>query len=177
MQRRNPIKPSGSKQPNIDEALSKPEDEALFYTASVQFLKQRLEEKSKVIDSKKQTSQSCCEFKVDPELAKTVTPKIISPEDSVESMKLADELSMQQVLPFPKSNRHNFFSRLWRTLRKCRKSVDLEDMDEIENYISKFKFPESESCSGELYFQSSVLQIISEESLDTHQSHHSTSTN
>ncbi|CAF4785663.1 unnamed protein product [Pieris macdunnoughi] len=68
----------------------------LFYTASVHFLKKRLEEKAQT----EQGTQSCCDF----------------------TSHLKESLSFDQILPYPKP-RKGIFSRVMGVFRKYKRDV------------------------------------------------------
>ncbi|CAH0726039.1 unnamed protein product, partial [Brenthis ino] len=147
---------SGSKkteaniQPSLDVALTKPDDVELFYTASVQFLQKRLQEKSLVAPTKSQrNTKSCCNL-----------------SSSSNSQRVIDKhtaLSMHEILPFPKSNGESFFSRILNSFRKFSTQIipdsNTEDL-EMVNTRSNYKFPR---CEKDNKGHSSYLNVISED--------------
>lgn len=171
MQRRNSLT---SRPPNcvesdpLDVALSKPDDEQLFYTASVHFLRKRLEEKSNRQLKPQDATQSCCNLTRpvshrDTNVHKTSKLELVNcpPREQIQS------LSMSQVLPFPKSNKDGFFARLMNTFRKTRRpdEVTVQNIEESESKnISNFKFPR---VSRLRHPHSSCLLKISEENIRT----------
>lgn len=118
---------------NRNNEQTAPEDELLFYTASVNFLRKLLEEKSKIEYAK---SVSCCNILQ----ADNSTSNDISLNASPWK---SSKLSMQQVLPSPKSNKESFFMRLKNSFRKYRRTVDLckSELNSENEFISNFKFP------------------------------------
>lgn len=172
MQRQNPLKsPSKSSDfdpPSLDAAFAKPGDQELFYTASVHFLKKRLQEKTHS-KSQKETSQSCCNLTSTTNKETSLNsarPGVSKTEFSFEPPKQEpSSLPMHQVLPFPKSNKDTFLTRVRNTFRKYRQSVDMNDASGSEESeakcISNFKFPRCERLSKGLH--SSCLVEISEE--------------
>lgn len=126
--------------------LAKPEDERQFYTASVQFLKKRLQEKANPPSDRIQNStQSCCSLNVKSE----PIPKPSCKAPHLDSEPIQPSLSMHQVLPFPKSNRESFFTRLKNSFRKLQTSnfatsTKKASSSESSNTmaVSHFKFPQ-----------------------------------
>ena len=171
MQRRNSLTPRPSDSASSDplDALSKPEDEQLFYTASVHFLRKRLEEKSNRLSKPQDATQSCCNLTRPVVTHRTNVHKISRLEldkcPAKESCLRVEipSLSMNQVLPFPKSNKEGFFARLKNTFRKTRRPADVtvQNIEESEaKNISNFKFPR---CSRLRHPHSSCLLQITEE--------------
>lgn len=167
MQRRNSLTPRLSDSASSDplDALSKPEDEQLFYTASVHFLRKRLEEKSNRPSKPQDATQSCCN------LTRQVATHRNTNVHKISRLELNNcparveipSLSMNQVLPFPKSNKEGFFARLRNTFRKTKPpaEVTVQNIEESETKnISNFKFPR---CSRLRHPQSSCLLQITEE--------------
>lgn len=168
MQRRNSLTsrpPDSAASDPIDVALSRPDDQQLFYTASVHFLQKRLEEKSNRLLKPQDATQSCCNL---------TRPVVNKHNNNVLKISKVDlesppkgampSLSMNQVLPFPKSNKDGFFARLKNTFRKTRRPADVtvQGSEELDNKnISNFKFPR---CSRLRHPHSSCLLQISEES-------------
>lgn len=169
MQRRNLLRsrsPESETSDSLDVALTKPDDEQLFYTASVHFLRKRLEEK-KVHKTSNPTeaTQSCCNLSK-PTTSACYPVLIKEPPHLESSSRIVEEpsLSMQQVLPFPKSRRDSFFARLKNTFRKYMRpdnDVTVPSTEEPDaRHISNFKFPR---CSRLSNPHSSCLVEISEE--------------
>ncbi|CAH2104389.1 unnamed protein product [Euphydryas editha] len=138
------------KRASLDIALTKPDDVELFYTASLHFLKQRLNEKKVVISAESNQTTQCKQSSENPQTS-TTTPGLKS-------------LSMHQILPYPKSKRESFLARVMNSFRKYRKYNDIAEnrTDDIEmlNTISNYKFQHCERFS-QVY--SSHLKAISEE--------------
>uniref|UniRef100_A0A2H1WXN1 SFRICE_039220 n=1 Tax=Spodoptera frugiperda TaxID=7108 RepID=A0A2H1WXN1_SPOFR len=150
----------------LDVALTKPDDELLFYTASVHFLRKRLEEKSHQPSKPQEATQSCCNLSRPPvpHLSSSSLHKIAKIElDHHSPVGEGPSLSMQQVLPFPKSNENGFLTRLMNTFRKFRRPAEVTEQQTEEpdtKNISNFKFPR---CSRLRNPRSSCLVEISEE--------------
>uniref|UniRef100_A0A2A4J4J2 Uncharacterized protein n=1 Tax=Heliothis virescens TaxID=7102 RepID=A0A2A4J4J2_HELVI len=169
MQRRNSLtarSPDSATSDSLDVALAKPDDEQLFYTASVHFLRKRLEEKSHRPAKTQEATQSCCNLsrQIVNHRSSNVhkNPKIDLDYSSPTGERRS--LSMHQVLPFPKSNKDGFFARLRNTFRKFRRPVDVTEQHTEESEtknISNFKFPR---CARLRNPHSSFLVRISEES-------------
>lgn len=153
----------------LEIALRKPDDEELFYSASLHFLKKRLHEKTHT-SKPREFTQSCCslsrasESSAQPFTRNKVEASNsgISPQTTVES-----SLSMHQVLPFPKSNKEGFFNRMKNTFRKYRQSFSMSEANsseelEISKSISNFKFPRCQRFSTAR--SSSLVQIAEEKS-------------
>lgn len=172
MQRRSILKssnPDSEASNSLDVALTKPDDEQLFYTASVHFLLKRLEEKSHK-PKQREATQSCCNLS----RPSTSADSSIQLTDSIKQYSKppiaeGSSLSMHQVLPFPKSSRDGYFARFKNMFRKYMR-VD-SDVDEITieepetKSISNFKFPR---CTRLSKIRSShLVEIIEEKSLET----------
>lgn len=162
MQRRNVRKLKlKCKSDNLETGLSKPEDEQLFYSASVQFLRKQLEYKSHhQLPKETVSTQSYCSIN------KPV--QISSDRESYHKNSIESSLSMRQVLPFPKTNKINFFLRLKNTFKKFylkSSSFDTEDDDTGTSNISNFKFPRCEQCDG---LHSSCLKNAYKENCKTY---------
>ncbi|PZC81178.1 hypothetical protein B5X24_HaOG213279 [Helicoverpa armigera] len=167
MQRRNSLtvrSPDSATSDCLDVALAKPDDEQLFYTASVHFLRKRLEEKCHRPARTQEATQSCCNLSI---------PIANRPSSNVHKSSKIDleffspgerrSLSMHQVLPFPKSSKDGFFARLKNTFRKFRRPADVAEQTTEESEtknISNFKFPR---CARLRNPHSSFLVQISEE--------------
>lgn len=134
---------------SLDIALTKPDDVELFYTASLHFLKQRLNEKllSGSIESDQTTKG----------------------EQSSENLQTSTKerlksLSMHEILPYPKSKRESFLARVMNSFRKYRNYNDIAEnkTDDIEvlNSMSNCKLLNCERFS-KVY--SSHLKSITEE--------------
>lgn len=167
MQRQNTIK-SRSKLPSecpLEIALTKPDDKELFYTASLHFLNKRLQEKTRHSGSK-EFSQSCCSLSLKD--SKPVVREFTALESEHNSERATESsLSMQQVLPFPKSSKEGFFNRMKNTFRKYRQTFSMCEANsseelEISKSISNFKFPRCKR-SGTAH-SSSLVQIAEEKS-------------
>lgn len=148
MQRRNALKlKSECKFDCLETGLSKPEDEQLFYSASVQFLRKKLEEKSH--------HQSL-----------NVRGPAQKDQESCHTKSTASSLSMRQLLPFPKSSKDGFFTRLRNTFRKFQlrvPSLNTDDEDlQSSNITSNFKFARCEKCER---FHSSHMKNAWEQNL------------
>ncbi|KPJ12266.1 hypothetical protein RR48_11522 [Papilio machaon] len=148
--------------------LESPGDEEQFYTASLHFLKERLQEKNRNVSPGQKTTQSCCNLNIIendlPTLRKTQS-KLKFGFDL--PMKPEYSLDMNKVLPFPKpkSTKDSFLTRLTNRFRKYRRSFVATDDSETEdgemtNY-SSFKFPRCERLHK--YIDSSRLFNITEE--------------
>ncbi|CAG9566647.1 unnamed protein product [Danaus chrysippus] len=98
--------------PSLDVALSKPEDIELFYAASVHFLKTRLQEKTNIKETGSST-KSCCDL-----------AKPLDKSPSNRNLEEPSSLSMHQILPFPKTNKESFLSRILGSFWKHRKGND-----------------------------------------------------
>lgn len=166
MQRQDYVKgptKNSEREPSIDVALVRPGDEELFYTASVHFLKKRLQEKTDHIISK-EISQSCCNLRVHA-ATKPKPRKASRTELGVDFAKDACALPMHALLPFPRSNKDSFFSRVKNTFRKFRQRLDMSDTSHADDFdikcISNFKFPRCQRLSKRP--RSSCLVEISEE--------------
>ncbi|CAH0700398.1 unnamed protein product [Spodoptera exigua] len=169
MQRRNSLTLSTADSVTsdpLDVALSKPDDELLFYTASVHFLRKRLEEKSHRPPKPQEATRSCCNLSRPPapHLSSSSVHKIAKIKLDHDSLVgEGPSLSMQQVLPFPKSNENGFLTRLRNTFRRFRRPADVTEQQSEESdtkSISNFKFPR---CSRLRNPHSSCLVEISEE--------------
>ncbi|KAJ0182044.1 hypothetical protein K1T71_002766 [Dendrolimus kikuchii] len=183
MQRPQPLKAESTDcdiPVSLDAALSQPENEELFYTASVHFLRKRLEGKSNSPQSKQDyasATQSCYSLSnqsfnnqcYDNFTKSRSSLRVKESETAVES-----SLSMHQVLPFPKSNKEGFFTRLKSTVRKCSSYLKIFDFDDIQNTrlkeeseslspISNFKLPHCER-PGKVTLSSSLVKICEERS-------------
>lgn len=155
-----------------DEVFKKPEDEKLLYTASVNFLKKRLEDKTVSFPHKqKEVSKSCCSIVTYAEnkTRNSAREQSLHSSQSEESDSIDEtSLSMHQVLPFPKTNKASFFTRLKNNFRKYRRTASLteyENADDTESskFISNFKFPRCDQLSSA---HSSWLFQINEENLN-----------
>ncbi|CAG9098158.1 unnamed protein product [Plutella xylostella] len=163
----------------LDEALSKPDDEELFYTASLHFLRRRLEDRS---SEQHRSTQSCCNLSTT-----TSSPKLQPAARGFEYPGVLTEwplLPMNQVLPFPKCSNMSFFNRLKKTFRIFRRSGDItmssRDLpaDSTSLQASHFKFPRCER--PRTTHRKSDLERIGEEKSDETRSeanylHHSSS--
>ncbi|CAG4997998.1 unnamed protein product [Parnassius apollo] len=150
------IQNSQENEPNLITSLERPDDEEEFYTASVNFLNERLQEKCRNRSSRQKASQSCCNLSTDscivPELRKTQS-KVKFGFDVPDEPEIL--LTMNKVLPFPKpkSTKKSFFTRLTNTFRKYRRCFNLnidtepEESETLKNY-SNFKFPRCERLSN-----------------------------
>ncbi|KAG6463727.1 hypothetical protein O3G_MSEX014047 [Manduca sexta] len=176
MQRWNPLNANEkfiSKSPaTLDLALAKPEDEQQFYTASVHFLTERLRERSQSPRTKSnEKSQSCCCLTGVPFATLQTRLDKKNPLNIVpDSESIAPSLSMHQILPFPKSNRDSFFTRLRNTFRKYRRTANISesnvpDESDTSKYISNFKFPWCERV-GRSHHSSDLLRISEENSAE-----------
>lgn len=128
---------------DLELALSKPESEQLFYSASVQFLRKHLEHRSQY-QPQTVSTQSCCSLIKPVQILKG--REKLCHKNSIEP----SSLSMRQVLPFPKSYKVNFFTRLRNTFRKFQlgaSRLNSKDDTEISN-ISNFKFSRCEQCDA-----------------------------
>lgn len=152
---------------SLDAALAKPDDNELFYTASVHFLQKRLQEKSHKI-TQKPTSQSCCNLNSSRDKQQLLGEK--DQTDLSFNTLNADSgsLPMHQLLPFPKSKKDSIFTRVKNTFRKYRQRLEVNYtgvVDDAESKtISSFKFPRCERFHKTPH--SSVLLQISEEKTD-----------
>lgn len=138
-------------QPSLDVALTKLDDVDLFYTASVQFLQKRLQEKSLIATTKSQrNTRSCCNLPSSSNSQKNIIDKPTA-------------LSMHEILPFPKSNGETFFSRILNSFRKFTTQIipdsNTDDL-EMVNTRSNYKFPLREKDNKG---HSSYLNAISED--------------
>lgn len=186
MQRRNSLNtwsPDSETSDCLDVALTKPEDEQLFYTASVHFLRKRLEEKSHKLPKAQETTKSCCNLSRPIENKHSSIVHKPQKKGFERSSHIGEgpSLSMHQVLPFPKSSKDSFFTRLRETFRKFRRPVDVNNPNPEETeteYISNFKFPR---CARLRNLYSSCLVEISEEksneNIKTHNVRYSRSSN
>ncbi|CAD0195970.1 unnamed protein product [Chrysodeixis includens] len=164
----------------LDVALTKPEDEQLFYTASVHFLRKRLEEKRHELPKPQETTRSCCNLTRPIDFKHSIVNK--PQKKGLERSSHVGEgpsLSMHQVLPFPKSSKDSFFTRVKESLRKFRRPVDVNNPNPEETetqYISNYKFPR---CARLRNLYSTGLVEISEEksneNIKTHNVRHSRS--
>ncbi|XP_075991672.1 uncharacterized protein LOC142986997 [Anticarsia gemmatalis] len=169
MQRQNLLRSRSPKREtsnSLDVALSKPDDEQLFYTASVHFLRKRLEEKKHRPSNPRDATQSCCNLRK-PSTSEsncTVSENAGEKIESNTQIGKGSSLAMHQVLPFPKSSKDGFFARLKSTFQKyMRSDNDLAEpnRDEPETKcISNFKFPR---CARLSQRHSSCLFKITEE--------------
>ncbi|CAB3230639.1 unnamed protein product [Arctia plantaginis] len=172
MQRRSILRssnPDSEASNSLDVALTKPDDEQLFYTASVHFLLKRLEEKSHK-PKHREATQSCCNLS----RPTTSANSYIQLTDSIKQhykppIAEGSSLSMQQVLPFPKSSRDGYFARLKNMFRKYMRSdsdVNETTIEESETKpISNFKFPRCARLSN--IRSSHLVEIIEEKSHET----------
>lgn len=150
--------------PRIHPIATQEKEEDYFYTASLVFLKKKLEEKSNTDRDSQNTSQSCCTLSV-PENLELLPKKTLLTETDSEPLQITgSSLSMHQILPFPKSH-NRFFSRLKNTFRKYRSFFGMGDSKPNElgafNPSPNLKFPRSERMHKTLY--TSPLVEISEE--------------
>lgn len=135
---------------SLDIALTKPDDVELFYTASLHFLKQRLNEKllSGSIESHQTTKGEQSSENL---------------QTSTKEQRLKS-LSMHEILPYPKSKRVSFLARVMNSFRKHRKYNDIAEnkTDDIGvlSTTSNCKLPNCERFS-KVY--SSHLKSITEE--------------
>lgn len=142
--------------PNV--VYAEGQDYALFYSASVHFLKRRLKEKTERSAIKPQPkSLSCCNL---PRKHNSIQ------EDQIINRQ-KPKLSMEEVLPYPKSSKDGFFTRLRNSFRKYRRNVDFTETVPIEedssNFISNFKFSKCDSIVN--YHSSCQLQTCEESSV------------
>lgn len=155
----------------LDEALAKPDDEQLFYTASLHFLNKKLQEKTHLpigaFGRTRLTSQSCYQLTRIQTDAIPATSKICCTSVNDDSPRVrGPSLSMHQLLPFPKSNKDTFFARLKKRFRKYCRSFDISETNNAHDadnpkHISNFKFPRCARRTKDL--RPSCLVEISEE--------------
>lgn len=167
MQRQDIIKGTSKhleRDSSFDVALARPGDDELFYTASVHFLKKRLQDKTDHV-APKETSQSCCNLTSIPAVTKHKPVKTSRTELVFDFPTDSSSLPMQTLLPFPKSNKESFFTRVKNTFCKYRQRVDMSNTNHADDsetkFISNFKFPRCERISK--CPRSSCLVEISEE--------------
>ncbi|CAG9784214.1 unnamed protein product [Diatraea saccharalis] len=147
MQRENALKlqPTTSRTVSSSSkaALILPEDEESFYTASLQFLEKRLQEKTHNSTPKSNNISLCCS-----NLLKTGTQE--SKGDTIQKnfdeLPSGSPLSIHQLLPFPKTSKESFFSRLKNTFRKYQRNFSMAESNtaeelEVSKSISDFKLP------------------------------------
>lgn len=172
MQRRNSLtsrSPDSETSDALDVALTKPEDEQLFYTASVHFLRKRLEEKSHKPLKPQEATQSCCNLSRSIKRNSNVHKVSKLDVDCSSQIGEGPSLSMHQVLPFPKSSKDGFFTRLRNTFWKFRRSAvtgpNTDEESAETKHISNFKFPRCSRLSN--LHTSCLVQISEEKSNDT----------
>lgn len=149
-------------------ALGSPGDEEQFYTASLHFLKERLQEKNRNVSLGQKTTQSCCNLN-------TIENDLATLRKTQSKLKFGFDLQfepeysldMNKVLPFPKpkSTKDSFLTRLANRFRKYRRSFvatddETEECEITKNY-SSFKFPRCERLHK--YIDSTRLFNITEE--------------
>lgn len=151
----------------LDYALAKPDNEELFYTASVHFLKKRLQDKTQslIAVESRHTSHSCCNLRRDPENPLAINVEGEQPNFREHlSTQSSTSLSMHQILPFPKSNKESVVARIMNSLRKYkrRNNIPEDKTDDLELFKprSNYKFPRCERLNKG---HSSRLKAISEE--------------
>lgn len=136
---------SSRSQSSPPEPSLEPGDEECFYTASLHFLSKRLQEKTQPTTH---DTQSCCNL-TNP-LDQHLQPK---PTNICHG---TPALPMDQLLPFPKSSKVSFFTRLKSKFWKSRHNPDIYDKfpipedAESSKSISNFKFPRCERACEEL---------------------------
>lgn len=136
----------------LDVALTKPDDVGLFYTASVHFLQKRLEEKALSTKTKSQPNLEICNIKK----ASHNSPRHLQNRQIT--------LPMHEILPFPKSSKEGFISRIMKSFRKFKvQNIANHNDDEVEmvQIKSNYKFPQ---C-GRHKNHSSCLNAISEDDI------------
>ncbi|CAG4943972.1 unnamed protein product [Colias eurytheme] len=146
--------PDSNVVPTLDSALDT-NDLNLFYTASVHFLKKRLEEKTNNTTTKSERiSQSCCDLQ-----GRDTSSSSYNGLDSDLAFNRTS-LSMHQILPFPKTHQ-GIFSRMVAAIRKYRRQLDVT---EVNSNVSKIASKLSPRCERFDKGRSSCLVAIQEES-------------
>lgn len=149
----------------LDFALAKPDNEELFYTASVHFLQKRLQDKAQslIASESRHISHSCCNLRKNSENPLAFTQEKPDSRENL-STQSSTSLSMHQILPFPKSNKESVVARIMNSLRKYkrRNNIPEDKTDDLELFKprSNYKFPRCERLNKG---HSSCLKAISEE--------------
>lgn len=151
MQRQRQVRPDtlSSNQPPLEVLLDKSDDEELFYTASLHFLQQRLQEKH---SNPQETSQSCCDIIASANksqrlcLQRKISKLNVNREDLEADTRM---LTMHEVLPFPKSKKDGLITKIKNTLRLRRSNATAGDdtsegSEPPATISSNFKFPRCE---------------------------------
>ncbi|CAH2240574.1 jg21048 [Pararge aegeria aegeria] len=169
---------------SLDSALAKPVNEELFYTASVHFLKKRLQDKihfTLVNSESGQTSQSCCNLSSISENHSAFSEDQRKNQSHLEIQENSAQcatksLSMHQILPFPKSNKECFIARIMNSLRKYKRCANIPEnkTDDIELFKtrSNYKFPRCELLNkGRSSCLKAISEELSKETLETRKSY------
>lgn len=152
MQRRHPrVLCSKSVSDSFEVTLTSTKNNYLPSSDDIQFFRKKLRDLHHVPEPRNST-QSCCNFKPARPLDDRTSSYKVS-EESPNSLT-KQSLSMNQVLPFPKSSKENYITRLRNTFRKFHSraaSRYSEQEDSGTTTVSHFKFNRCEICQR-LYY-------------------------